>query len=43
MGPKSVSEEIGRLRVLDPDGIPHELRQLWLGRTAVLVFVRHFG
>ena len=30
-------------RVRDLDGQEHELRELWRERTAVLVFVRHFG
>ena len=30
-------------KVLDLDGKEHALRELWAGRTAVLVFLRHFG
>ena len=36
-------KSLGELTVLDGQGRPVELSSLWKNRTAVLVFVRHFG
>ncbi len=38
-----IPSDVAQLPVLDLDGEPHPLETLWEGRTAVLVFVRHFG
>jgi hypothetical protein len=38
-----ISPDVAQLPVLDLAGEPHPLESLWSGRTAVLVFVRHFG
>lgn len=38
-----IDDATGSLLVRDLDGHEHELRELWCDRTAVLVFVRHFG
>jgi len=38
-----IGDATGSLLVRDLDGQEHELRELWRERTAVLVFVRHFG
>ena len=37
------AEAIGEMTVLDELGVPVRLGTLWSTRTAVLVFVRHFG
>jgi hypothetical protein len=37
------ADDLEKLSVLDEAGTPHELGELWRERTAVLVFVRHFG
>jgi hypothetical protein len=42
MSPR-VAEAAAAARVTDLDGGPHALRELWQDRTAVLVFLRHFG
>ena len=39
----NVAERLGAITVLDPDGAPHRLADQWRDRTAVLVFIRHFG
>jgi hypothetical protein len=39
----TVSEAAARARIRDLEGEEHELGQLWAERTAVLVFLRHFG
>jgi hypothetical protein len=36
-------DSLGELTVLDGQGKPVKLSSLWKNRTAVLVFVRHFG
>jgi hypothetical protein len=36
-------EPLGQVTVLDLDGQPHPLSELWAERTAVLVFLRHYG
>ena len=38
-----VPEDTGRATLRDLEGNEHELRELWADRTAVLVFLRHFG
>lgn len=38
-----ISEEAARTKIKGLDGQEHELRETWAGRSAVLVFVRHFG
>jgi hypothetical protein len=40
---KTVGAELGQSQVLDPDGGPHRLEELWAERPAVLVFLRHFA
>jgi hypothetical protein len=37
------ARELGRSRVLDPDGGEVRLADLWQDRPVVLVFIRHFG
>jgi hypothetical protein len=37
------ADVLAKLPVLDADGKSIELGTLWRDRTAVLVFVRHFG
>jgi len=39
----SQTDDLAKLTVLDDDGKSIELGTLWHDRTAVLVFVRHFG
>ena len=38
-----ISETAARAKIRDLEGEEHELRELWADRTAVLVFLRHFG
>ncbi len=38
-----VSVETASTKIWDLDGREHELQETWAARTAVLVFVRHFG
>jgi hypothetical protein len=38
-----VPEAAARARVTDLEGGEHALSELWEDRTAVLVFLRHFG
>lgn len=38
-----VPEAAARARVRDPEGGEHALEELWRDRTAVAVFLRHFG
>ena len=40
---KSRADDLANLAVLDKTGKSVELGTLWRDRTAVLVFVRHFG
>lgn len=35
--------QLAEMQVLDPDGQPFRLGDAWAERTAVLLFVRHFG
>ncbi len=37
------ADDLAKLPVLDADGRTVELGSLWRDRTAVLVFLRHFG
>jgi hypothetical protein len=37
------ADDLGRLTVLDDHGSAVTVGSLWAARTAVLVFVRHFG
>jgi hypothetical protein len=37
------ADDLANLTVLDESGQPVELGTFWRERTAVLVFVRHFG
>ena len=39
----SLAERLGAVTVLDSYGLPHLLAEAWRDRTAVLVFIRHFG
>ena len=36
-------EPVAKALIRDLDGRPHALGELWSERTAVLVFLRHFG
>lgn len=38
-----MNNPIAELAVVDADGQPVALAELWAERPAVLVFVRHFG
>ena len=37
------TEDLAKLTILDENGVPIEVGTLWRDKTAVLVFVRHFG
>ena len=37
------ADDLAKLTVLDEHGTPVELGTFWKGRTAALVFTRHFG
>ncbi|HVK84372.1 MAG TPA: hypothetical protein VM513_09715 [Kofleriaceae bacterium] len=37
------ADDLAKLTVLDASGATIDLGTLWRDRTAVLVFVRHFG
>ena len=39
----AVGKRLAQVRVLDPRGEPVRLGALWRERTAVLVFLRHYG
>jgi hypothetical protein len=39
----SRADDLAKLTVLDESGSAVELGTLWRDRTAVLVFIRHFG
>ena len=39
----TVGEAAAKARIRDLEGNEHELSELWADRTAVLVFLRHFG
>lgn len=38
-----VPPELAGIDVIDDGGVHHKLAEAWAERTAVLVFVRHFG
>jgi len=38
-----VSEELAHATVLDEAGATHVLDEVWRERTAVVVWIRHFG
>ena len=40
---KVSTQDLGKVIVLDEQGEPVKLSALWRERTAVIVFVRHFG
>jgi hypothetical protein len=37
------ADDLAKMTVLDEQGKSVELGTLWRGKTAVLVFLRHFG
>lgn len=37
------ADDLAKLTVLDESGAAVELGSLWRERTAIIVFVRHFG
>jgi hypothetical protein len=39
----NASPEVASATILDLQGQPHALAELWSQRPAVLVFLRHFG
>ncbi len=39
----NVAERLAEVSVLDPDGQPVRLGDLWREQTVVLAFIRHFG
>ncbi len=39
----SVADALRDIEVLDPEGHPLRLGDLWRDRTVVLAFIRHFG
>lgn len=43
MSDERVSFQLASATVLDPDGSPHRLEELWAERPVVLVFLRHYG
>jgi hypothetical protein len=40
---EKASPGLGNVEVLDVEGNPHRLGDLWKERPALLLFVRHFG
>jgi hypothetical protein len=38
-----VPESFARAEILDGDGRPHPVAELWAQGPALLLFVRHFG
>jgi hypothetical protein len=40
---KTRADDLAKMTVLDEHGKTVELGTLWCDRTAILVFVRHFG
>ena len=38
-----ITPEQAALTLVDAGGVTHRLDEAWADRTAVLVFVRHFG
>lgn len=39
----TIARRLMDIEVLDPQGQPHRLATAWAEKTAVLVFIRHFG
>ena len=39
----NVAEKLSTIQVRDLSGEPYRLRDAWKERTAVLVFIRHYG
>jgi hypothetical protein len=39
----NVAKRLEKIEVLDPDGRPVRLGDLWRKRPVVLAFIRHFG
>ena len=37
------ADDLAKLTVIDANGVATPVARLWADRTAVLVFVRHFG
>jgi hypothetical protein len=37
------ADDLAKMTVLDAAGAPVEVGSFWRDRTAVLVFIRHFG
>jgi hypothetical protein len=40
---ETVPQALTDAQVLDEEGQPHPLGELWHNRPAVILFVRHFG
>lgn len=40
---QNVAEGLKSIEVLDPEGRPQRLGDLWRNQPVVLVFIRHFG
>lgn len=38
-----VSEALGRVEIVDTDGKPHQMNELWRDRPVLIMWVRHFG
>ena len=39
----NVAKRLEKISVLDPEGTPVRLGDLWRDQTIVLAFIRHFG
>ena len=39
----TIAQQLQDIEVLDPEGAPQRLGSAWEDRTAVVVFIRHFG
>ena len=39
----TIAEQLSPIQVLDLSGAPYRLGEAWSERTAVLLFIRHFG
>ena len=40
---QNVAERLKSIEVLDPEGRPQRLGDLWRNQPVVLAFIRHFG
>jgi len=40
---EQVPAALAQVEILDGDGRPHQMSELWRDRPAVIHFVRHFG